>query len=153
MKPYRTASEKQEGTAEPQAVMCAVACSDTLHSEDCNNLMPMGRLGNSEILKNLDGYLSHLGPVANADVSSLLFEFQSIFSDVPSETTILEHDIDVGDAKAIKQHTYRVNPEKCDLLKCEVDYMLEHGIAEPSNSSWSSPCILVPKADKSTVLF
>lgn len=97
----------------------------------------MGRLGNSEILKNLDGYLSHLGPV------------EYFFSDVPLETTILEHDIDIGDAKPIKWHAYRVNPEKRVLLKCEVDYMIEHGIAEPSNGSWSSPCILVPKADKS----
>lgn len=27
--------------------------------------------------------------------------------------------------------------------------MLENGIAEPSSSSWASPCLLVEKADKS----
>lgn len=55
--------------------------------------------------------------------------------------------IDVGDAAPIKQHPYRVNPVKRQLLRKELDYMLQHGIAEPSASSWSSPCLLVEKSD------
>ncbi|XP_016296963.1 neural cell adhesion molecule 2-like [Sinocyclocheilus anshuiensis] len=34
---------------------------------------------------------------------------------VPSQTHVLQHDIDVGDNTPIKQHPYRVNPEKCSL--------------------------------------
>ncbi len=29
----------------------------------------------------------------------------------------------------------------------QINYMLKHGIAEPSFSSWASPCLLVPKLD------
>lgn len=29
------------------------------------------------------------------------------------------------------------------------EYMLENGIAEPSSSSWASPCLLVDKSDRS----
>ena len=59
------------------------------------------------------------------------------------------HDVDVGDATPIKQHPYRLNPEKAEHLKKEITYMLENDIIEPSCSEWSSPCVLVPKPDKS----
>lgn len=29
----------------------------------------------------------------------------------------------------------------------EVSYLIEHGLAKPSCSPWSSPCILVPKPE------
>ena len=55
----------------------------------------------------------------------------------------------MGNAEPIKQNPYRVNPKKLEFLKKELGYMLEHGIIEPSQSNWSSPCILVPKNDGS----
>ena len=62
-------------------------------------------------------------------------------------TTAAFHHVDVGDATPIKQHPYRVYPVKRAYMRKEVMYMLEHGIIEPSRSPWSSPCVLVPKAD------
>ncbi len=38
---------------------------------------------------------------------------------------------------------------KRGVMKVEVEYMLRNGLAEPSQSAWSSPCLLVPKADMS----
>ncbi|KAL7842336.1 hypothetical protein SRHO_G00240250 [Serrasalmus rhombeus] len=32
-------------------------------------------------------------------------------------------------------------------MKKEVEYLLKHGLAVPSSSPWSSPCVLVPKPD------
>lgn len=32
-------------------------------------------------------------------------------------------------------------------MKKEVSYMVENGLAKPSNSPWSSPCLLAPKSD------
>lgn len=42
----------------------------------------------------------------------LIDDFPSLFNDVPSRTTVLQHDIYVGDAVLIKQHAYRVNVTK-----------------------------------------
>lgn len=42
---------------------------------------------------------------------------------------------------------YRMSPDKREQLDKEVQYMLENNIAEPSNSSWASPCLLVGKPD------
>lgn len=57
-----------------------------------------------------------------------------LFSDVPTQTHVLEHDIDVGSSSPIKQHAYRVNLDKRARLQQQVDYMLENGIEEPSCS-------------------
>ncbi len=68
----------------------------------------------------------------------------SLFSDAPSQTQVLQHD-DVGDSPPVKQHAYRVNPDKRLGLPKQVDYMLENGITEPSCSS----CLLCDKSDGS----
>ncbi len=153
MKPYYAPSEQNKEAGKCRPVSCAVVGGESSHSDDSYESRSVGHLGNSEILEDLNGYLSHLSSDEKTDMMSVLNEFKCIFSDVPSETNVLEHDIDVGDTKPIKQHAYRVNPEKRALLRKEVDYMLEHGIAEPSNSPWSSPCILVPKANTTNPRF
>jgi len=99
------------------------------------------KLSNSEILNNLDKKLKHLSPPQKTKIESLLQEFKAIFPDTPGITTAVVHDMDVGEAVPIKQHPYRVNPAKRDCISKEVAYMIEHGIVEPSQSPWSSPCV------------
>ena len=40
-----------------------------------------------------------------------------------------------------------MNPMKLQYLREEIQYLLENDFIEPSQSDWSSPCILVPKPD------
>ena len=68
---------------------------------------------------------------------------------MPGRANCVLHNVDVGNAEPIKQNPYRVNPKKLEFLRREVGYMLEHGIIEPSQSNWSSPCLLVSKSDGS----
>ena len=72
-----------------------------------------------------------------------------MFPDVPGRTDAIQHDVELTDVTPIKQHPYRVNPIKAEHLQKEIQYMLENDIIEPSNSAWSSPCVLVPKHDGS----
>ncbi|KAM9364884.1 fibulin-2 [Pholidichthys leucotaenia] len=65
------------------------------------------------------------------DVKNLIRSHSALFGDVPSRTTVLEHDIDVGNTSPIKQHAYRCPPQKradeeraqasltLNLAKCE----------------------------------
>jgi len=77
----------------------------------------------------------------------LINNFIQIFSDVPSTTNVVCHDVEVvGDATPCEQHPYRVNPLKLQAMQKEIKYMLENGIIEYSHSDW---CILVPKPDGS----
>ncbi len=105
------------------------------------------RLENSEILKDLNSFLDHLTPDQKADIVELISDFNCLFSDVPKLTNVLQHDINVNGARPIKQHAYRVNPTKRSVMRQEVNYLLENGLAKHSYSPWSSPCLLVPKKD------
>lgn len=106
-----------------------------------------GRLKNSEFLCNLDKLLAHLPESQRSELAELVHRFPCLFGDIPSRTTWIEHDVDVGDAQPIKQHFYCVAPAKRSYLDAEVDYMLQNDIAVRSASSLASPCILVSKHD------
>ena len=84
---------------------------------------------------------------------SLILDFKCLFRDSLSRINVLEHDIDVGDASPIKQHPYRVNAVKRAAMRQETQYLLEHGLAKPSSSPCSSPCLLVPKPDSTFRFF
>lgn len=105
------------------------------------------KLPNSEILQNLSTRLSHLSESQRSNLVELIESGKTLFSDVPSQTHLLKNDIDVVDSPPIKQHPYRVNPDKRCRLKQMADYMVQHDIAEPSCSAWSSPCLLADKAN------
>lgn len=79
-------------------------------------------------------HLSHLPPSQCRDVLELLHSYQSLFSDVPSRTNVCEHDIDVGDTAPIKQHAYCCPVAKHEVMKKEVEYLVENGLAQPSCS-------------------
>ncbi|KAK7926200.1 hypothetical protein WMY93_008510 [Mugilogobius chulae] len=106
-----------------------------------------GRLSNSEFMSSLGARLSYLSEDQLGDIVALLQSYPSLLGDTPSRTSVLEHDIDVCSAAPIKQHAYRCPLPKREAMKKEVQYLLENGLAKPSHSPWSSPCLLAPKSD------
>ena len=79
--------------------------------------------------------------------------FKTLFQDTPRRTNAIVHDVEVENVEPIKQHPYRVNQRKKEIMRKEIEYMLEHDLIEPSNSPWSSPCVLVPKPDEDCFRF
>jgi hypothetical protein len=107
------------------------------------------RLENSDILSNLDQKLAHLEPPQCDQLKQLLHEYEHLFPDIPTRTDKIYHDVVLEESKTIKQHPYRMNPLKQQYLKDEVKYLLDNDFIEPSQSDYSSPCILVPKSNGS----
>ena len=64
------------------------------------------RLCNSGMLKKLPSQMEHLDNDQTNDVILLINRFLNVFHEVPSRTSILEHDVDVGNAAPIRQHPY-----------------------------------------------
>jgi len=61
----------------------------------------------------------------------------------------IQHDIETGDAKSIKQPPRRPPLAARDKEDKQLDEMLETGIIEPSYSPWSSPVCMAKKKDGS----
>ena len=135
--------------AEPEKIVlpCMVAVDYQEGVEPPDDCILQGRLKNSETLKTLEETLGHLTKARRTELAELIRSYPTIFGDAPTQTHLIEHDIDVGDALPIRQRFYRVSYDKRQMLDKEVDYMLKHGIAKNSASSWASPCLLVGKPD------
>ena len=85
--------------------------------------------------------------------TGLLFAFQNVFADEQGSclgrTSLVKHKINTGSASPIKQAPRRMPSAKRKISEAEIDKMLTEDIIEPSNSSWSSPVVLVNKKDGS----
>ena len=118
-------------------------CEETnFHKTD----LTCSKLQNSDILKDLDKKLSHLDQIQRDELKMLILEYELLFPDIPTRTDQIYHDVDIEGSKPIKQHPYRMHPTNCNISErrfsiCDNDFI------EPSQSDWSSPCILVPKPD------
>jgi len=105
------------------------------------------KLNNSVILQNLDQNLNHFAQHERTELKNLIHEYEHLFPDVPTRTDKLYQDVVLEDCKPIKQHPYRMYPSKQQILKDEVKYLLDNDLIEPSQSNYSSHCILVPKSN------
>lgn len=146
--PEEQVKKKKASTSEiltPSLVCVPSSCDDDMTLPSVGQ--QCGRLSNSEFLSKMDSHLCHLSAEQRDDVVILRNSYLSLFGDVPLCTNVLKHDIDVSGAKPIKQHAYRCPVNKREQMKIEVSYLPENGLAEPSKRSWSSPCLLAPKAD------
>ena len=106
------------------------------------------KLKNFDILKDLDQKLSHLNSGTRLKLKQLILKYKHLFLDFPSKTDKIYHNVEIIDgSKPVKQHPYRMIPVKLQILREEIQYLLDNDFIEPSQSEWSSPCILVPKPD------
>ena len=145
---FKSYHTRDDCSASKSVAQVTIAATEENSVSEDNPLVYGIRLNNCQIISNLKSKLGHLSPSQTTDKQTLIQNSLSLFPDVPSRTDVVCYDVDVGTAEPVKQHPYRVNPEKQRVLQQEVEYMLENDLIERSHSAWSSPCILVFKADK-----
>ncbi|GFY35464.1 retrovirus-related Pol polyprotein from transposon 412 [Trichonephila clavipes] len=91
----------------------------------------------SDVLLN-----SKLSHIERGQLKELLYEYSN-FSNIPGCTYLAEHDIELESERAIVAKPYRMSPRQIEILKSEVNKMLELKIIEPGESDFTSPLILV----------
>jgi hypothetical protein len=86
------------------------------------------------------------------DLKLLLCKHASLFAKHDKDlgrTSLVEHDIDTGDSKPIRQPPRRLAIALQEDAEKEINAMLEADVIERGQSPWSSPVVLVRKADGS----
>ncbi|KAK4324584.1 hypothetical protein Pmani_004795 [Petrolisthes manimaculis] len=135
-----------------QTVMTVRGEVNSAQEED-NFIPTVPRINNSSIIHNLDPVLQHLCSKEREDVKTLLVRFPEILQDVPQQCVVASHNVVLVDGVSpIKQAPYRMSPCKREILRKEVQFLIDNGLAEHSSSEWASPCLLVPKPDGSSRL-
>ena len=86
------------------------------------------------------------------EAQQLLQQYDDIFSRGAYDmgrTTLVEHSIDTGDHRPIRQGLRRHPMAHLDVIDAQVNAMLENDLVEPAASPWASNVVLVRKKDGS----
>lgn len=57
------------------------------------DINPPHKLNNSEMLANFDSKLGHLPDTEKKELATLISDYECLYSNVPSQTTIVFHDV------------------------------------------------------------
>lgn len=149
LKPYFDRDPEED----PVCLVCTVEVDDpeTVVHSSIPVPTPGGNPVNSVILNNFGQYFHDVTVDQQRDLKYILLEFPSVVNDSPGFCQTHYHDVKLNDVnvRPIKQMPYRLSPHKKDILKSEIEYLLDKDLIEPSYSPWASPSLLVPKPDGS----
>ncbi|KAL1138339.1 hypothetical protein AAG570_008403 [Ranatra chinensis] len=95
------------------------------------------------------GLEDHLEATQRETLDGVLREFIGRVGTPLGCTQRVQHVVDTGDSKPIKQRYYPVSPVLERAMHAEMDEMLLAGVVEPSKSAWSSPVVMIRKKDGS----
>ena len=82
-------------------------------------------------------------------LKDLVQRYPDVFTDMPGETDVIQHQIRLSDDTPIRCKPYPLPYAMREELRNEVDTMLEMGVVRPSTSPYASPIVMVEKKDGS----
>ncbi|GFT10576.1 hypothetical protein TNCV_1943271 [Trichonephila clavipes] len=75
----------------------------------------------------------------------MLKSFLNVFELGGEATNILEHHINTGNSPPISVPPYRMSPVKKEILRKEIEDLLEKDIIKECKSHYGAPVVLIPK--------
>ena len=82
-------------------------------------------------------------------LKDLVRRYPDVFTDMPGETDVIQHQIRLTDDTPIRCKPYPLPYAMREELRNEVDTMLEMEVVRPSTSQYASPIVMVKKKDGS----
>ncbi|GFR78367.1 reverse transcriptase [Elysia marginata] len=162
LKRYHNRTDEDCGEEAPErktgALQCAVSAIvpeseevDEMGSEDSgekvkNILIETPSLRQTESIEDIEVF-SGLALQQRKELEQVLKEFSDVFTDVPGQTHLMEHDIPLTSTDPIRRKPYPVPQSMRQSMREEVDNMIQAGIIEPSSSPYCSPSVIVSKKD------
>ncbi|GBN89969.1 Retrovirus-related Pol polyprotein from transposon 297 [Araneus ventricosus] len=118
---------------------------------DVNSLQTAGSIiANSCHLREEEG--TPLNPEQKEKMSYLLEKFDSIFKPGGDPTPYVEHHINTKKHPPVSVPPYRMSPMKKELLRMEIEDLLEKDVIEERDSVYGDPVVLISKPDGKTRL-
>jgi RNase H-like domain found in reverse transcriptase/Reverse transcriptase (RNA-dependent DNA polymerase)/Integrase zinc binding domain/SCAN domain len=81
----------------------------------------------------------------------LLEEYQDVFSDVPTKTHLITHEIKLNTDEPVYCKPYKVPINMVSKVNDELKQMLDQGIIERSNASYASPMVIIKKKNSDSL--
>jgi hypothetical protein len=132
-------SEYEESNSESESE------SDSDDDKDILDEIPV-MMGDSLVETELN--VGTLSTKQQEQFNQLLEENQDMFATDISQlgrTNIIQHKIDTGIEKPVKQRFYRSNPIEEQFIEEEIQRLLQKGLVVKSFSPWASPVVVVGK--------
>ena len=82
-------------------------------------------------------------------LKDLVRRYPDVFTDMPGETYVIQHQIKLADDTPIRCKPYPLLYAMREELRNEVDTMLEMGVVRPATSLYITPIVIVKKNDGS----
>ncbi len=115
---------------------------------DEEELLTLGQVDSKEDVTNVEigEELTHR---QEEEIRHVLEEFQEVFTDIPGETRLIEHKIEMTEEGPVKAKQYPVPYNMRESLKKDVEQMKNMGVIRESESPYSAPVVIVRKKDGS----
>ncbi len=107
------------------------------------------RLENANILSNVASKIPHLDRSQQEEIIAIHREYGNLFDHEPERADLKCHDVDVRQARPIRQQLYRVSPDKLKLVRKEIKNILDQKIIAPSQTHWNLPFTVASTTDGS----
>lgn len=78
-------------------------------------------------------------------IRSVVEEYADIFSDVPTTTHLLSHEIKLTTEEPVRSKPYKIPLALADAVQKEIQSLEQHGWIERSNAPYASPIVIVKK--------
>ena len=82
-----------------------------------------------------------------AQAHEVITAFQSVFSDNPGRTNLIQHKIELTSSQPIRCKPYPLPYNMRESLREDIQNMLDMGVIRPSQSPYAAPVVLVRKKD------
>ena len=122
---------------------------DDKPSVDEEELLELGGHGQKETLRDVKlGF--GLTKSQKENIWQVLGAYDSVFTDVPGKSNVIQHQITLTDSTSIRSKPYPLPYAIKENLKIEIQEMLDLGIIRTSASTCASPIVIVKKKTDQT---
>ena len=124
-------SDEKEEVHQAASVACVIEDEQEVEELAVNDaeLLPLYNLKQKETVDNV---VVNPGLTAEqqTEVKELLKEYQEIFSDVPTVTSLIEHKVELTEKTPIKHKSYPIPYKMQEVINKEIEDMLAMGVIE-----------------------